>query len=310
MRLINFSDGFSSSTEPILGLLTATSLKSFAADADFVTDKGEIAAVGDIYLRSSDNKIRFYNGTSWATVASQDASGNLVIEGNLTVQGTTTTINSQTLDVVDKNITTNKGGNDTTAEGAGLTVDRSSADGSLVYDSTLTSKWKAGNAGFESEIATVSGPQTLTEKTIIAGGDFNPNGHAISDASNNILISPKDKLLRAKESSKTQYVEEEYFSSVALLSAQTNTVITELSFDTAVYCGVEITYVVKDTNGSTKIGTFRAVYSNSDAFSNSTYAGSGDVVLSCDLSAGTLRILYSSGAYAATLKADVKRFLI
>ncbi len=92
----------------------------------------------------------------------------VIIQGDLTVQGTTTSIDSQTLDVEDANITINNGGNDATAEGAGLTVDRTGTSGSIVYEDALTSKWKAGALGSEVEIVTVSGAQTLTNKTIDA----------------------------------------------------------------------------------------------------------------------------------------------
>ena len=53
-----------------------------------------------------------------------DNTGAVVIKGDLTVEGTTTTINSTTLDVADKNITLNFGAGDTsaTANNAGITV--------------------------------------------------------------------------------------------------------------------------------------------------------------------------------------------
>jgi hypothetical protein len=55
-------------------------------------------------------------------------SGGLVVSGNLTVSGTTVTVNSTTLDVADKNITIANGASDATAaNGAGLTVDGASA---------------------------------------------------------------------------------------------------------------------------------------------------------------------------------------
>lgn len=91
---------------------------------------------------------------------------NLAIAGNLTVQGTTTTLNSQTLDVADKNITLSKGGNDVAAEGAGLSIERTSTSGSFIFDSTLPSKFKLGLVGSEAEVVDVSSSQTLTNKTV------------------------------------------------------------------------------------------------------------------------------------------------
>ena len=57
-----------------------------------------------------------------------DNTGTLVIAGNLQVDGTTTTINSTTLDVDDLNITLASGAADSAAaNGAGLTIDGASA---------------------------------------------------------------------------------------------------------------------------------------------------------------------------------------
>jgi hypothetical protein len=125
-RLIDFSDGFVSATEPTTGDL--------------------------------------------------DITGNVSITGDLTVSGTTVTLNTQTLDVEDLNITINRDGNDASADGAGLTVDRTSTQGSLVYDSTKTSKWKLGNIGAEIEVVTVSGSQTLTNKTLTSPVVNTPTG--------------------------------------------------------------------------------------------------------------------------------------
>lgn len=99
----------------------------------------------------------------------------VVIDGNLTVNGTTTTVNSATLDVTDQNITVNNGGNDATGEGAGLTVDRTGTSGSLVYEDALTSKWKAGALGSESEMIVASGSQTMTGNKTFTG-KVNANG--------------------------------------------------------------------------------------------------------------------------------------
>lgn len=95
----------------------------------------------------------------------------LTVTGDLTVNGTTTTVNSTNLDVTDANITVNNGGNDASSEGAGLTVERTGTDGSLVYEDALTSKFKLGALGSEVEVADVSSSQTLTNKTITAGSN-------------------------------------------------------------------------------------------------------------------------------------------
>jgi len=96
---------------------------------------------------------------------------NVTVTGDLTVNGTTTTVNSQTLDVVDANITVNNGGTQASADlnDAGLTIDMSDATNVVIgYDSTLTSRIKVGDLADEREVVTVSHSQTLTNKSIDA----------------------------------------------------------------------------------------------------------------------------------------------
>jgi hypothetical protein len=58
------------------------------------------------------------------TINSNSGNGTVTIAGNLQVDGTTTTVNTATMDVVDKNITIAKGSaNDAAADGAGITID-------------------------------------------------------------------------------------------------------------------------------------------------------------------------------------------
>lgn len=95
----------------------------------------------------------------------------LTISGNLTVNGTTTTVNSATLEVTDANITVNNGGTQASAnsQSAGLTVEMSDATDAVVgYDSTLTSKFKIGETGDLREVATTTHTQSFTNKTINA----------------------------------------------------------------------------------------------------------------------------------------------
>lgn len=104
-------------------------------------------------------------------IADQD----LTVNGDFTVNGTTTTVNTATLDVTDTNITVNNTGNDASSEGAGLTVDRTGTQGSLVYANALASRFKAGDLGSESEIITAGTNQTISgNKT--SSGKLNLNG--------------------------------------------------------------------------------------------------------------------------------------
>jgi len=90
----------------------------------------------------------------------------VVVQGNFQVNGTTTYVNTTDLEVTDKNITVNKAGNDASSEGAGLTVDRTTTDGSLIYKDASATKWAAGSLGSEVDLVGTTSTQTLTNKTI------------------------------------------------------------------------------------------------------------------------------------------------
>lgn len=108
---------------------------------------------------------------------------------NLTVDGTSTTLNTATLDVEDVNITVNSGGDQATADGAaGITVEMSDAtNATIIYDSSTTSKFKAGESGSEVEVATISAAQVLTNKDIDGGTASNSNRITVPKASKSTL---------------------------------------------------------------------------------------------------------------------------
>ena len=72
-------------------------------------------------------------------------SNNIIIQGNLTVQGTTTSVNTDDLNVKDKNITLNysTGDSSASANGAGITIQDAV---SATQDATLT--WNTANDSF------------------------------------------------------------------------------------------------------------------------------------------------------------------
>ena len=100
----------------------------------------------------------------------------VVVQGDLTVQGTTVTLNTATLDVEDKNITLNAGSGDTSgsANGAGITI-QDAVDAS----NNATILWDASNDEFD-----FSHPINVTGKIVGTGisqfADVNiPDNNAI-----------------------------------------------------------------------------------------------------------------------------------
>lgn len=102
----------------------------------------------------------------------------LTVEGNFTVTGTTTSVNSATLNVVDANISVNKNGTQSSANTnkAGLKVEMSDATHAQIgYDSSKASKFVVGEIGSEKEIVDVSSSQTLLNKTLTGASVNDPS---------------------------------------------------------------------------------------------------------------------------------------
>ena len=123
------------------GANTATASQGFRWYGG-VTLAATLSATGNLILGGTGNlqaASALISGnltaTSLSTSGSATVGGGLLVNGNLTVQGTTTTVNSTTLDVADKNITVAKGAaSAAAANGAGLTIDGAGA--TLLYANT------------------------------------------------------------------------------------------------------------------------------------------------------------------------------
>lgn len=71
-RIVDFADGFISSVAPSITFNPATEFKQFASDAEFVSSKGSVASSGDVYFNTTDNVVRYHDGTSWQEVANKE----------------------------------------------------------------------------------------------------------------------------------------------------------------------------------------------------------------------------------------------
>jgi hypothetical protein len=167
-----------------------------------------------------------------------DNTGTVVIAGNLQIDGTTTSINSTTLDVDDINITVAKGAaNAAAANGAGLTVDGASA--TLLYAS--------------------SGDKWEFNKNLNFSGD---NKHIYFNSTNTFIgeLSNSNKLeLRGGGSTSLQTV---YINSSGNLGLGTGSPDAKLDIKGS----FEGTYAIKFTNtmGTGKIGGFRSHGTNGE----------------------------------------------
>lgn len=138
-----------------------TQLKSTQDDLD----------LAEADITGLDTRINSLESLSMSIGGNKTFTGNVVVNGDFTVQGTTTYINSTDMAVVDKSILVNKDGNDASADtGAGIEVQRTSDNGAIHFDSTLTSKWKLGTFAAKYEVLvsgiaqTIAGIKTFTSE--------------------------------------------------------------------------------------------------------------------------------------------------
>jgi hypothetical protein len=86
--------------------------------------------------------------TSNVTFADITATGNTILQGNLTVSGTTTTVNTETINLADNIITLNSNEAGTPSQNSGIEVERgTSTNKTLVWDEAAD-KWTIGSETF------------------------------------------------------------------------------------------------------------------------------------------------------------------
>ena len=132
---------------------------------------------GDIIIDSGADSIQLIGDTD--VTGNFSVSADAVIYGNLTVQGTTTSVNSTTVDIADLNLTLGKGSaNSTEANGAGITVD--GANATITYLSA-TDSWNINKTvNVTGDISTTG---SLSAPTFIGDLTGNVTGQ-VSDISN------------------------------------------------------------------------------------------------------------------------------
>lgn len=98
------------------------------------------------YTTLNSALVDLIDGSTEFTAVSKIFQGNIIVRGDLTVQGASFTANVATLEVEDKNIAVNFNGTNATAEGAGISVEGDSAYylANLEYASASTSLFRIG----------------------------------------------------------------------------------------------------------------------------------------------------------------------
>ncbi len=189
------------------GQVAYVSINRISGAATLTVNTDDIASVADdddifIFARRIGDKVLIdsksfllIDGGIWEVQEDVNIGGNLVVTGNMQIDGTTTKVNTTDLEVEDANIIVNKNGNQASADSqdAGFTVEMSDAtDAALGYDSTATSKFRIGEVGALEEVATLGHTQQLDVKTLNAGtliGDTQINDPYREEISNNAVAT-------------------------------------------------------------------------------------------------------------------------
>jgi hypothetical protein len=232
--------------------------------------------------------------TSAITMSGAD----VTIAGNLTVSGTTTTVNSNTVTIGDNILVLNSDEAGTPSQNAGIEVERgTSTNASITWDES-TDSWGAGLTGAEVPLVTTSGTQTLTNKTI--NGSQLVDGSVANAKLTNSTIS--GKALGTNLDTLTMGV-----SGTGLSGSQTYNGSGAATFtvtSNATNANTVSTIVARDASGNFSAGTITAALSG-NASTASTWATGRTLSLTGDVT-GTSASFDGSGniSIATTIAAD------
>lgn len=180
-------------------------INTFDGKIYFEKDNGsptilEIATEQSYYFYTTSLDSRYVNLTGNESIAGNKTfSNNVIISGDLSVEGTTTTIDSTTLNIGDNTLELNYGGSQTT--GGLLVKDATGAStisGSLLWDST-NDYWKLGKLGSESEVIIASNiVENLPTGTVSGSSQISLSGFNTSQLSENTNLYYTDTRVKAK----------------------------------------------------------------------------------------------------------------
>ena len=180
-------------------------INTFDGKIYFEKDNGsptilEIATEQSYYFYTTSLDSRYVNLTGNESIAGNKTfSNNVIISGDLSVEGTTTTIDSTTLNIGDNTLELNYGGSQTS--GGILVKDAtggSTVSGSLLWDST-NDYWKSGKLGSESEVIISSNiVENLPTGTVSGSSQISLSGFNTSQLSENTNLYYTDTRVKAK----------------------------------------------------------------------------------------------------------------
>lgn len=200
-------------------------------------------------------------------------------------------------------------------EGSNLYYTDSRARAAAVVDSTAgTETNQAASVASMKTYVNAQGflKNVVEDTTPELGGNLDVLAYAIESSTSDVVLAGQSSVKRAKQASKANFVEEEYIHTIALAASQTNSSIASLSFPIATYDAVEVVFKLKNASNAIRLGTMRVVTDGTNGYIAGDFAESIDMGVSFDaiISGGSMIITYTSGVTGATMRADVKKFLL
>jgi hypothetical protein len=285
---------------------------------------GTVKSSGVVVVDSSNNITGFNNVTASGTLAggvlsisgSGTISSDLVVGGNLTVNGTTTTINSTTITVDDKNLELGSiaSPTNTTADGAGITV-KGSTDKTFNWVNSTSSWTSSEHLDLASgKVLKIAGTQVLdasnyTGKAATAGnadtvttnanltGPITSIGNAttiVSGVIDNSHISTTGAIVYSKLNLATSIVNADISTSAAIVDTKLATISTagkvSNSATTATNANTVSAIVSRDASGNFSAGTITAALTGNAStaatlqtartINGTSFNGSADITIS------------------------------
>lgn len=253
-------------------------------------------------------------------VAVQEGTDN---EGKIFVQqGTVSTVGSDNIVFVFFNSSSALvGGDGIQISGSNISVDHdgegltfSANQLALELNGTTLSKDGSGLQISSSYQAVVAAKldNIVEDTTPELGGNLDVGGFAIEDPDADLVLAGQNSVRRAKQASKSSFVEEEYIHSIALSGSQTDAVISDFTFAYGTYEAIEIVYKLKEsTSNDIRVGRLMVVCNGTNVaiidYSGET-ADTG-IVFDAQINGANVEVTYDSGTNGATMRADVKKFL-
>lgn len=286
---------------------------------------GTVKSSGVVVVDSSNNITGFNNVTASGTISAGvlsvsgggTISSDLVVGGNLTVNGTTTTINSTTITVDDKNLELGSisSPTDVTADGAGITV-KGSTDKTFNWVSSTNSWTSSENLDLTSgKVLKIAGTEVLSSSNYT--GKAATAGNADTVTTNANLTGPVTSVGNTTTIA-TGVIDNSHVSVTAAilyskLNLSSSIVNSDISNSAAIaYSKLNLTssIVNADISGSAAIvDTKLATISTSGKVSNSATTATSDNTFSAivsrdasgNFSAGTITAALTGNASTATI---------